>query len=83
MPVATTTPRPAPWCTTVPMNAHDGRSSGESPAGATAVDFSTGQRLAGQHRLVALELRRLEQPQVGGHDVADAQRDDVARHERR
>ena len=26
VPVATTTPRPAPWCTTVPMNAHDGRS---------------------------------------------------------
>ena len=28
-------------------------------------------RLAGEHRLVALELGRLEQPDVGGDDVAD------------
>lgn len=38
MPVATITPRPDPWCTTVPMNAHDERSTVElaSRTGATA-----------------------------------------------
>ena len=81
VPVATTTPRPEPWCTIVPMNAHEGRSSGESLAGATAVAFGDRHRLAGQHGLVALEVRHVEQPQVGGHDVADAKRDDVAGHE--
>ncbi len=78
VPVETTTPRPPPWWTTVPMNAQDGRSSGESLAGATAGDLATGQRLAGQHGLVALELRCVEQPQIGRHDVADPQGDDVA-----
>ena len=38
-------------------------------------------RLAGQHGLVALELGRLEQPNVGGNDVADRELHDVARHE--
>ena len=40
-PVETTTPSPAPWWTTVPMKAQDGRSRGESPAEA-AIVFSTG-----------------------------------------
>lgn len=34
--MATTIARPAPWWTTVPMNAHEGRSTVESPAGSTA-----------------------------------------------
>ena len=39
-PVATTTPRPEPWCTTVPMNAHDGRSSGRVRGGRLRVVLS-------------------------------------------
>ena len=38
-------------------------------------------RLSRQHRLVALELVRRQHPQVGGHDVADAQMHDVARND--
>jgi hypothetical protein len=35
-------------------------------------------RLSGEHRLVALQPGRLEQAQVGGHDVTDVEVDDVA-----
>ena len=83
VPVATTTPRPAPWCTTVPMNAHAGRSSGESPAATTADPFSTGSDSPVSTASSHSSSRRVEQPQVGRHDVADAQGDDVARHELR
>ena len=38
-------------------------------------------RLAGQHRLVALEVVRLQQPQVGGDDVSHTQSNEIARHE--
>ncbi len=38
-------------------------------------------RLAGQDRLVALQPRRLEQPQISGNEITDPQRDDVAGHE--
>jgi hypothetical protein len=41
-----------------------------------------GQRLARQHGLVAFEALVSEQPQVGRHEGADPQLDDVARHER-
>jgi hypothetical protein len=41
-PVATTAPRPEPCCTIVPMNAHEGRSTAESLAGAGADDFTAG-----------------------------------------
>ena len=74
-------PRPSPPRTTVPMNAHDGRSSGESPGGRGVGRLGRRARLAGQHGLVAFELVRREQPQVGGHDVADTQVHDVARNE--
>ena len=40
------------------------------------------QRLAGEHRFVALELGDVEQANVGGNDVADAELHDVARHQR-
>ena len=42
-----------------------------------------GPRLAGQHRLVALELVHLDQPQIGRHDVADPQMHDISRDELR
>ena len=35
------------------------------------------QRLAGQHRLVALEPFRQHEPEIGGHDVADPDPDEV------
>ena len=65
------------------MNAHDGRSRAESPPARRRGGLLDRQRLAGQDRLVALELVGLEQPHVGRHDVADAERDDVAGHELR
>ena len=46
VPVETTTPRPAPWWTTVPMNAQPGRSRGESPTGARVGGLLDRQRLA-------------------------------------
>ena len=39
------------------------------------------QRLAGQHRLLDGEVARLEQPRVGGHQIAGRQPEDVARHD--
>ena len=63
------------------MNAHEGRSSGESPGGCASAVLSVDPRLAGQHRLVALELVHLQQAQIGGYDVADPQVHDVARNE--
>ena len=38
-------------------------------------------RLAGQHRLVALELVHLEQPQIGGNHIPDPQMHDITRNE--
>ena len=77
----TTTPRPEPWCTTVPMKAHDGRSTAESrlatarPTCAAGIDSPVST--ASSHSSCV----DLEQAHVGGDDVADAQRDDVAGHE--
>ena len=65
------------------MNAHEGRSSGDAGLATGSTDFSAGAASPGQHRLVALELRGLQQPQVGRHDVADADPHDVAGHELR
>ena len=39
------------------------------------------RRLARKDGLVTLEAVHLQQPQVGGHDVAEAQTDDIAGHE--
>ncbi len=44
--------------------------------------FVDGQRFTGQHRFVALQSADLQQPDVGGDDVAQAQLDDVAGHPR-
>ncbi len=43
--------------------------------------FLCRERLACQHRFVALQALRLQQPQVGGDDVADLDPDDIARHQ--
>ena len=72
---------PAPWWTTVPMNAHDGRSSGESLAAAAAGDFSTGSDSPVSTASSHSSCVALEQPEVGRHDVPDAEGDDVAGHE--
>ena len=47
-----------------------------------AIALVDGQRLAGEHRLVASSPTTVEQPQVGGHQVAEPQLDDVAGYER-
>ena len=60
------------------MNAQRREVERRLPTGLRVGGLGRGLRLARQHRLVALELVRLEQAQVGGHDVADAQMDDVA-----
>ncbi len=41
--------------------------------------FLGGQRLARQRRLLQVQVARLEQPGVGGHEIAGRQADDVAR----
>ena len=46
-------------------------------------DLLDWERLARQHRLVTLQLRRLENAQIRRHDVADPQRHDIAWNERR
>ncbi len=82
LPVATTTPRPGAL---VHDGAHEGARRQVERRVARLGDrgrLRDRQRLAGQDGLVAFELRGLDQPEVGGHDVADAQGDDVARDER-
>ncbi len=63
------------------MKAHDGRSRAESPGPDASADFSTGSdspvRTASSHSSGSC----LEQAHVGRHDVADAERHDVAGHE--
>ena len=80
-PVATTTPRPLPACTTVPISAHPDSSASGVPCRHGAGVLVDGQRLAGQHRLVALQAGDLEQPEVGRDDVAEPQLDQVAGHQ--
>ena len=87
-PVETTTPRAEPWCTTVPMNAHDGQvDRSESPPGAarrTSRPAST-RRSAPPRRTRAASTSssrtsagtRSPTPQrddVAGHEVADVDR---------
>ena len=58
-PVATTTPAPLPALTTVPIKAHEVSSASGGPgAGPARCAFVDRQRLAGQHRLVALQAGR-------------------------
>ena len=61
-PVATATPSPDPDRTIVPISAHDGRSSGESPDGDGAVVFATGSvspvRTASSHSRAVTSIKR-------------------------
>lgn len=68
---------------------HDG--AGEQHAGTVADAgggrdlhhlLGRGDRLARQRRLVDLEVRPFEEPEIGRHPVAAAHADDVTRHER-
>ena len=58
-----------------------GRSSGESLAGATAGDLATGSDSPVSTASSHSSCGGVEQPEVGRHDVADPQSDDVAGHE--
>ena len=95
LPVCTTTPRPAPVRTTVPMNAHDGRSRGDSDGGAGATFFSAGVAspvsTASSHvRSLASRRRRsagttsptARLHDVAGHQLRDADLDGLAVAER-
>ena len=80
-PVATTTASAEPSCTTVPMNRHDD-SSASARRRVDRIGALRGRdRLAGEDRLVALEVARVQEPQVGRHDRTDVEVHDVARHE--
>ena len=59
------------------MNAHDGRST-RIRADAVVDLLRGGHRLPGEDRLVAFRFVRLDDPQVGGNNIADPQLDDVA-----
>ena len=80
-PVAATTPIPDPERTIVPISAHDGRSSGESPIGAASTRFGNGDRFASQDRFVALEPGHLDQAKISRHQLPQLQTDDVAGHQ--
>ena len=68
-PVATTTPRPVPSCTTVPMNRHEDSSARAVPAGRPAAGgLRRRHRLAGEDRLVAFQVARRQEPDVGRDD---------------
>ena len=77
----TTTPRPLPSRTTVPMKAHDASSSGDSGAVTGSLCFSAGSdspvSTASSHSRPSAS----QQAQVRGHDVTDGKPHDVAGHE--
>ena len=80
-PVRTTTPRPPP-----PLHERAHERARAQIQRRVARRLRLGRllgrsRLAGQHRLVALELVHLEQPQIGRNHVADPQVHDVTRDE--
>jgi hypothetical protein len=59
----------------------------EEPAGTQAPRWgpcaSRPERLTGQHRLVALQRIRAQQPEIGRHDVAHRELHDVTRNKGR
>jgi hypothetical protein len=62
---------------------HARRQVGICPPGDRCHVLAHRQGLAGQHALIAFQLLRLKQPDVGRHDVADTQRHHVAGHQLR
>ena len=80
-PVRTTTPRPPP-----PLHERAHEDARAQIQGRVPRRLGLGRllgrpRLAGQHRLVALELVHLEQPQIGGNHIPDPQMHDITRDE--
>ena len=62
--------RPAARRPGCPRRPCEARSPSAASAATGSVPFSTGDRLAGQRRLVDLQVARAHQPQVGRHAVA-------------
>ena len=79
--MATTTASAEPSCTTVPMNRHDDSSASGAPARHRLGGLLCRDRLAGEDRLVALEVARGQEPHVSRDDRADPEVHDVARHQ--
>ena len=76
--VATTTASPVPAATLVPMNTMFSRSPERDVSGSRKSRLLRHRlRLAGQRGLDALERGRLQQPGIGGDQVAGFQREDV------
>ena len=73
--------QPSPSCTTVPMNRHDDSSASAEPAATGVGRLDRRDRLTGEDRLVAFEVARGEQPDVGGHDRAHVEVHDVTGHQ--
>ena len=63
------------------MNAHEPQIERRVPRRLRLGRLLGRPRLARQHRLVALELVHLEQPQIGRNHVADPQMHDITRNE--
>ena len=81
MPVATTTPRAAVGHRGALEAQVDAVAQRQLVADQGFGAFLDGDRFARQRRLIDLELRRLQQPQVGRNLVARLQQHDVARHQ--
>ena len=54
---------------------------GQRVAGDRLNNFVDGDRLPGERRLVHPQTRRLEEPEVGGHNAAGLEQDDIPRHQ--
>ena len=63
------------------MNAHERKSSDDSPGGCASAVLAADLRLACQHRLIALQTVHLQQAQIGRNDVADPQVHNVTRND--
>ena len=80
IPVVTTMPRPRPYTTAVPLKATLRRSARtpSGTSGSASVDFSAGSDSPVSAASLIAQRSRLEEPQVGGHDVAGVEPDEVA-----
>ena len=81
-PVATTTRVAVPLTTEVPSRTTLGASASERRRrGAVGCLLLGRQRLAGQRRLLHVQVARLEQARIGRDEIAGAEPDDIARHQ--